>query len=137
MSFNKKYIDSFLKRHNINEAAQLKARETLDAMRARFNKLKRQLEDSPELSFMAFDEIHIVSIVICEELQMLALLDVLELGTIMKVDAAGNIKQKNHSISTYFQMTKLINETSRKLGLSPLDRKDLKIEKVLEDGMDD
>ena len=47
--------------------------------------------------------------------------------------------QTNPSISTYNQSVKNILNISRKLGLSPLDRKNLKIDSssIIDDGFDD
>ena len=53
------------------------------------------------------------------------------------VDKEEKIKQKNHSISTFYQMSRMINETSKKLGLSALDRKELKIEIPVGDELPD
>lgn len=135
MLLNKKQVDGFFARMGYTVEVVERSRQTIDALRARAGKLKKQLE--AQNTFLPGDEIHIVTITLCEELQMRAFMDVMENGTIMTIDAEGKVRQKNHSISTFYQMSKMINDTSRKIGLSALDRKELKIEVEKDDGMDD
>lgn len=134
MAFNKKQIESFFERagHDLE-----KGRKTMDALRSRFNKIKRQLKNETESQYKDSDEIHIVTIVMCEEIQMRAFADIIEKGVTVFVDKKKKVKQKSHSISTFYQMSRMINETSKKLGLSALDRKELKIQTEIDDGMRD
>jgi phage terminase small subunit len=132
MSFNKKQVDSFFSRTGFNIE---KGRETMDALRSQFAKLKKQIQ--PSNNFEPSDEIHIITIVMCQEIQMRAFADIIENGLMIYVDAAKSVKQKNHSISTFYQMSKMINDTSRKLGLSALDRMELKLQPEDNDGMND
>lgn len=135
MSFNKKMIEGFFERLGYADDFKEKGRKTFDALRSRYNKLLKELEASK--NYQPGDEIHIVTIVMCEEIQMRSFLDVMNKGTLMTVDSEGKVQQKNHSISTFYQTSKLILETSKKLGLSALDRKELNIEQKTEDGMND
>lgn len=134
MAFNKKQVDAFFERANIDP---IKGRETMDAMRARLTKLKGQIEKIENIDFQPTDEIHLSTIVMAEEIQFRAFADIVENGVMIFTDAAKQVKQKNHSISTFYQMSKMINDTSKKLGLSALDRKELSIEKILNDEFDD
>lgn len=134
MAFNKKQVDSFFNRANFDLE---KGRETMDALRARYNKIKRQLKAADGSQFQDIDEIHIVTLVMSEEIQMRAFADVAQNGVMIFADAAKTIKQKNHSISTFYQMAKLINDTSKKLGLSALDRKEINMQLPIDDGMKD
>ncbi|WP_159521725.1 P27 family phage terminase small subunit [Sunxiuqinia indica] len=136
MSFNKTQVESFFERLGYDLEVVEKGRKTMDALRKRFNKIKKQLKNS-EIDYQDTDEMHIVTICMCEEIQMRALMDVVATGSIMYVDKDKKVKQKNHSISTFYQMSKMINDTSKKLGLSALDRKELKVEMPIEDGMPD
>jgi len=135
MSFNKRQVESFFERMNYTVEVVERGRQTMDALRSRFNRLKKQVEATG--TFLPGDEIHLVTICMCEEIQLRAMMDVVEKGTLMKVDGAGKVEQKNHSISTFYQMSKMINDTSKKLGLSALDRKELAIEREENDGMND
>lgn len=134
MAFNKKQVESFFQRAGFDPE---KGRETMDALRARFNKIKRQLEEAEGSQYQPTDEIHLVTIVMCEEIQMRAFADIIENGVTVFVDAAKTVKQKSHSISTFFQMGRIINDTSKKLGLSALDRKELNLQMPVNDGMND
>lgn len=134
MAFNKKQVDAFFERANFDP---IKGRETMDAMRARLTKLKGQIEKIENIDFQPTDEIHLSTIVMAEEIQFRAFADIVENGVMIFTDAAKQVKQKNHSISTFYQMSKMINDTSKKLGLSALDRKELSIEKILNDEFDD
>lgn len=134
MAFNKKQVEAFFKRAGFKAE---KGRETMDALRARFNKIKRQLVIADGSQYQASDEMHIVTIVMCEEIQMRAFADIIENGVTVYVDAAKKVKQKNQSISTFYQMGRMIGETSKKLGLSSLDRKELNMQADIDDGMKD
>jgi len=136
MSFNKKQIENFFERLGYDVEVANKGRKTMDALRSRFNKIKKQIIDDG-LDFKPTDEIHIVTIVMCEEIQMRAMIEISTDGVNVYVDKEQKIKQKNHAISTFYQMSKMIGDTSKKLGLSALDRKELKIEREEEDGMKD
>jgi len=132
MSLNKTQIESFLER---NGYGLEKHRATMDALRTRFNTYKRQLKAAN--LYQPTDDTHIVTIVLCEEIQMRAFMDIETKGTLMKVSRIGKVMQKNHSISTFYQMSKMILEVSKKLGLSPLDRMELKVAQEETDGMND
>lgn len=134
MAFNKKQVEAFFNRTNFDLE---KGRETMDAMRSRLDKLKRQLQKNESSDFQEYDDIHLATIVMAEEIQLRAFADVIENGVQCWADKEKKIKQKNHSISTFYQMAKMINDTSRKLGLSALDRKELNIEKQVNDEFDD
>jgi hypothetical protein len=134
MGFNKKQVENFFERTDFDIE---KGRKTMDALRSRSNRIKNLIKKLDGADYQAVDEIHINTIVMCEEIQMRALGDILENGTLVYADAAQTIKQKNHSVSTFFQMTKLINDTSKKLGLSALDRKELNLQPEIEDDMPD
>lgn len=134
MAFNKKQVDSFFQRAGFDPE---KGRETMDALRARFNKLRRKLENAENSQFQDVDEIHLVTLVMCEEIQQRAFTDIIQNGLMIYIDRRKKVKQKNHSISTFFQMAKLINDTSKKLGLSALDRKELNLQTEIDDGLDD
>ena len=109
--------------------------KTMNALRFKFNKIKGMLTDMGV--YQPVDDIHIITLVMCEEIQMRAFADVNENGTLVFVDKRKRIKQKNHSISTFYQMAKLIGEVSAKLGLSPLDRKELNLQTDEKDGFND
>ena len=55
----------------------------------------------------------------------------------MFIDKRKQIKQKNHSVSTLMQMNKSILDISARLGMSPLDRLNLKLDVKKDDGLDD
>lgn len=135
MSFlNKKQVEAFFERtgHDIE-----KGRQVMDALRSRYNKLKKMLVNSDGIDFQPVDEIHLNTIVLCLEIQMRAFADIIENGVQVFADKEQKVRQKNHSVSTYYQMTKLINDTSKKLGLSALDRKELNLQPELDDDMPD
>lgn len=134
MAFNKKQVEAFFKRTGLELE---KGRETMDAIRARFNRIKKQLTADENSQYQPTDEIHILTIVMCEEIQMRAFADIALNGVMVYVDKDKKVKQKNHSISTFYQMSKLMNDTSKKLGLSALDRKEINIQTEIDDGMDD
>lgn len=135
MSFNKKYVDSFFERLGIS--LEDDSRKSMEAMRKQLDALKKQIKKIENSGFEDVDEIHLITIVMAQEIQMRAMVDVLQKGVMVAVDAAGKVKQKNHSISTFYQMAKMLNDTSKKVGLSALDRKVLDIENLLEDGLPD
>lgn len=132
MSFNKKQVESFFSRTGFSLE---KGRETMDAMRSRFNKIKRELQEDQR--FENVDETMIETLVMAVEIRDRAFWDVTENGVMIYVDRQKEVKQKNHSISTFYQMAKAIQDISKKLGLSPLDRMELKLERKENDGMDD
>lgn len=134
MAFNKKQVDAFFIRAKLDPE---KGRATMDAMRARAGKITRQLKAMENSGFEPVDDIHLAIIVMAEEVLLRAFADIVENGVMVTVDAAGKVKQKNHSVSTFFQMSKLISDHSKKLGLSALDRKELNIETELDDGLPD
>lgn len=134
MAFNKKQVEAFFIRANYDLE---KGRETMDAMRSRLNKLQTQLVKNEHSDFQPYDDIHLATIVMAEEIQLRAFADVIENGVMCWADKEKKVKQKNHSISTFYQMSKMLNDTSRKLGLSALDRKELNIEKNINDEFDD
>jgi len=132
MSLDKKYVENFFERTGLDLET---GRKTMDALRSRFARYKRLLKDAS--IYEPTDDVHIETIVMCEEIRMRALADISEKGTIMTIDKDQKVKQKNHSISTFYQMSKMINDTSKKLGLSALDRKELNVEREQDDGMKD
>lgn len=135
MSFlNKKQVEAFFERTGYDIE---KGRQVMDALRSRYNRLNNLIKKSDTLDFEATDEIHISTIVMCLEIQMRAAVDIFENGVQTFADKEKKVRQKNHSVSTFYQMSKLINETSKKLGLSALDRKELNIQPQLEDDMPD
>lgn len=134
MAFNKKQVEAFFTRANFDLE---KGRETMDAMRSRLTKLQSQLVKNESSDFQPYDDIHLATIVMAEEIQLRAFADVIENGVQCWADKEKKVKQKNHSISTFYQMSKLMNDSSRKIGLSALDRKELSIEKNINDEFDD
>ena len=135
MSLAKTYVENFFERLGYEVELSERSRKTMDALRSQFNRYKRLLKKAK--LYEPTDDAHIITIVMCEEIRMRAFLDVNEKGTLMDVDKEKKVKQKNHSISTFYQMSKMINDTSKKLGLSALDRKELAIEREEDDGMKD
>lgn len=132
MAFNKKQVETFFSRAGYDLE---KNRSTMDAIRARANKIKRELQKDNR--FENVDEILIETLVMAVEIRDRAFWDVAQNGVMIFVDKRKKVKQKNHSISTFYQMAKAIQDISKKLGLSPLDRMELKIEKEEDDGMTD
>jgi len=132
MSFNKKQVESFFARTGYDMD---KGRETMDALRSRFSKIKREL--AADDRFENVDETLVETLVMAIEIRDRAFWDVAQNGVMIYVDRRKKVKQKNHSISTFYQMAKAIQDISKKLGLSPLDRLELKIEKPENDGMED
>jgi P27 family predicted phage terminase small subunit len=132
MSFNKKQVESFFKRTGFKLED---GRETMDALRSRFNKIKRELANDGR--FEKVDETLIETLVMAVEIRDRAFMTIIEEGILMFVDRRKKVKQKNHAISTFYQMARTIQDISRKLGMSPLDRMELKIEREEDDGMKD
>lgn len=133
MSLTKASVDKFLNRAGYDLE---KGRQTMDAVRARVRSFKKELTDC-DLDYEDTDEIHLQTLAMAVEVQLRAFMDICQKGTIMFIDKDQKVKQKNHSVSTFYQMSKLINETSQKLGLSAKDRKDLNIESQIDDGFKD
>lgn len=132
MSFNKKQVESFFKRTGFQLE---KGRETMDALRSRFNKIKREL--AADGRFEKVDETLIETLVMAVEIRDRAFMTIIEEGILMYIDRRKKVKQKNHAISTFYQMARTIQDISKKLGMSPLDRLELKIEREEDDGMKD
>jgi phage terminase small subunit len=135
MGFNKRQVEAFYERsgYKLNEID--KTRKTMDALRSRFNKYVRLLKKVGR--YEPTDEVHIETICMCEEIRLMAFTDVSINGTLVTVDKEKKVKQKNHSVSTIYQMSKLIFEVSAKLGLSVQDRHALKLDAPIDDGLDD
>ena len=134
MILTKKQVEAFFNRAGFDID---KNRLTLAAMRYRINKYKKQLTNQENPTYQPSDEVHLLTLVMCEEIQLRAFMDIVENGTIVFIDRRKKVKQKNHNVSTFYQMTRLINETSAKLGISAMDRKKLSIETQPSDGMKD
>lgn len=132
MSFNKTQVESFFARMGYDLE---KGRETLDAMRARYRKLEKELKEPKR--FEKTDEPLLETLVMAIEIRDRAFWDVATNGVMIYIDKRKKVLQKNHSISTFYQMGKMIMDISHKLGLSPFDRKELKIESANADGMTD
>lgn len=62
------------------------------------------------------------------EISDMALADIRKRGVVAPVDAKGLVLQKNHSVSTHAEYSKLILDFSKKLGLSEFDRTAIGIE---------
>ncbi len=132
MSINKKTIENFVSRNGITWTG---ARETIDALIHQSRKITKELEDAGR--YEKTDDILIESLVMCVEVRNMAFWDVKQNGTIMAVDKEKKVMQKNHSISTFYQMNRSIMDISQKLGLSARDRHDLKLEAKKLDELDD
>jgi len=144
MSINKKTIDSFISRNGfifkgkkeaIDEIAEFDAKPTIDALIHQSKKITKELTDAGR--YEKTDDILIESLVMCVEVQQMAFWDIKANGVMIYVDKDNKVKQKNHSISTLDQMTKSILNISAKLGLSALDRHNLKLEVKQADELDD
>lgn len=135
MGFNKRQVESFYLRVGYDLEQIDKSRKTMDALRSRFNSYVRLLKKVGR--YEATDDVHIETICMCEEIRLMAFSDVSLYGTLVTVDKEQKVKQKNHSVSTIYQMTKLIFEVSAKLGLSVEDRHKLKLDSPIDDGLDD
>lgn len=132
MAFNKKQVDGFLERGGFDLE---NGRKTMDALRSRFNKIKRELDKDGR--FQAIDETVIETLVMAIEVRDRAYMSIIEDGTLMFVDRRKKVKQKNHNISTLREMAHLILQISKKLGMSPMDRFEMKLESKTNDGFDD
>jgi len=132
MSINKKTIETFVSRNGITFKG---SKETIDALIYHTRKTKKLLTDAGR--YEKTDDEMIDSLAMCVEVRNMAFFHIKEFGVMMYIDKQKKIKQKNHSVSTLMQMNKSIMDISAKLGLSPLDRLNLKMEIKKEDGMDD
>jgi len=132
MSFNKKQVEAFFSRTDYDLG---KGRETMDALRSRFSKIKRELDADGR--FEKVDETLIETLVQAIEIRDRAFWEVAENGIMVFIDKKKTVKQKNHAISTFYQMAKTIQDISKKMGMSPLDRKELDIKHEDNDGMND
>ena len=132
MAFNKSQVEAFFERTKYELE---KGRPTMDALRKRANKIVRDLKN--EKRFEPVDETLVETLVMAIEIRDRAMMEIIENGILMYVDKKQTIKQKNHAISTFYQMAKTIMDISKKLGMSPLDRMELKLERKEGDGFDD
>ncbi len=132
MAFNKRQVESFFERTGFHVE---QGRKDMDALRKRFNKIKRELQK--ENRYKEIDETMIETLVMAIEIRDRAFMTIAEEGILMYVDRKKKVRQKNHAISTLYQMSKSIQDISKKLGMSPLDRLELKIENDEDDGMND
>lgn len=107
----------------------------INRMVKRFSNYKRILRKANR--YMQGDDVIIESLVMCEALRDRALWKMFAEGETVFVDKKQTVKQKNHLASIYNDQIKHINAISKKLGLSPLDRKELQIEQEHDDGFDD
>ena len=107
----------------------------INRMVKRFSNYKRILRKANR--YMPGDDVIIESLVMCEALRDRALWKMFAEGETVFVDKKQTVKQKNHLASIYNDQIKHINAISKKLGLSPLDRKELQIEQEHDDGFDD
>lgn len=144
MSINKKTIESFIARNGfifkgskelIDGISDLDVKPTIDAMIHQSRKITKDLSDAGR--YERTDDILIESLVMCVEVQHMAYWDIKQNGVMIFVDKDKQVKQKNHSVSTMDQMTRSILNISAKLGLSALDRFNLKLEVKKDDGLDD
>lgn len=144
MSINKTTIESFIARNGfifkgsketIEGITELELKPTIDAMIHQSRKLTKELTVAGR--YEKTDDILIESLVMCVEVQHMAFWDIKQNGVMIFVDKDQKVKQKNHSVSTMDQMTRSILNISAKLGLSALDRHNLKIEVEKVDGLDD
>lgn len=132
MSLSKTYVENFFTRNKFEIGT---GRKTMDALRAQVNSLKKLLKS--ENRYKDADDIHIETLVMAREIQMLAAAEIFENGVLMFVDRRKKVKQKNHAVSTFYQMSRLISDVSEKLGLSEFDRHKIKLEKEEDDGFKD
>ena len=132
MSINRKTVETFITRNGMIIKG---SKETIDAMIYQSRKLTTDLTKAGR--YEKVDDILIESLVMCVEVQHLAYWDIKENGVMIFVDAEKKVKQKNHSVSTMDQMTRSILNISAKLGMSPLDRLNLKLEVKATDQLDD
>ena len=132
MAINKKTIESFITRNGMIIKG---SKETIDAMIHQCKKFTKELSDAGR--YEKVDDVMIETLVLCIEVQRLAFWDIKQNGVMINIDKEGKLKQKNHSVSTMDQMTRSILNISAKLGMSPLDRVNLKLEVKPEDQLDD
>lgn len=132
MAINKKTTESFISRNGIIFTG---TPETIDAMIYQSRKITTELTKAGR--YEKTDDILIESLVMCVEVQHMAFWHIKEKGVMVFVDAAEKVKQKNPSVTTIDQMTRTILNISSKLGLSALDRLNLKMEVKATDGLDD
>ena len=132
MSINKKTIESFVSRNGFTWNG---AKTTIDALIHASKKITKELQTVNR--YEPTDDVLIESLVMCVEVRNQAFFDIKEKGTLMTVDKDQKVYQKNHSISTFYQMNRSIMDISQKLGLSARDRHDLKLEIKKDDGLDD
>lgn len=144
MSINKKTIESFVARNGfifkghkdaIEELIEFDSKPTIDALIYQSKKITKELTEAGR--YEKSDDILIESLVMCVEVQQMAFWDIKANGVMIYVDKDNKVKQKNHSVSTLDQMTRSILNISAKLGLSALDRHNLKIEAKKADELDD
>lgn len=144
MSINKKTIESFISRNGfiftgntetIAGIMEAELKPTIDALIHHSRKVTKELSDAGR--YEKSDDILIESLVMCVEVQRMAFWDIKQNGVMIFVDKEKQVKQKNHSVSTMDQMTRSILNISAKLGLSALDRHNLKIEVEKTDGLED
>lgn len=129
---NKKTIETFVSRNGIIFKG---SKETLDALINSSKRITRNLKTSGRYEIT--DDDIIDSLAMCLEVRNMAFFHIKEFGVMMYIDKRRQIKQKNHSVSTLLQMNKSILDISSRLGLSPLDRLNLKLEVKKDDGLDD
>jgi len=132
MSINKKIIETFISRNGITFKG---TPETITALINQSRKITSDLTKAGR--YEKVDDILIESLVMCVEVQHMAFWDIKQNGVMIFVDKDKQVKQKNHSVSTMDQMTRSIMNISAKLGMSPLDRLNLKLEVKKDDGLDD
>ncbi|QZT38701.1 P27 family phage terminase small subunit [Halosquirtibacter xylanolyticus] len=107
----------------------------INRMVKRFSSYKRILKKANR--YMVEDDMLIESLVMCEALRDRTYWKMVIEGETVFVDKNQTIKQKNHLASIYNDQIKHINLISKKLGLSPFDRNELKIEQEHDDGFND
>ena len=129
---NKKQAESFLARAGFDPE---KGRKTIDAIRSCALKIKKQLEADGK--YKDIDEVILETLVMAIEVRDRAFMTVIEDGVNVFVNKKKTVKQKNHAISSLQQMAKIIDDCSRKLGLSPFDRQELNIISKEKDGFND
>jgi len=132
MSINKKTIETFISRNGIKFTG---SRETINALIHHTRKTTKLLQENGR--YEKTDDELIDSLAMSIEVRNMAFFHIKEFGVMMYIDKHKRIKQKNHSVSTFMQMNKTIMDISAKLGLSPLDRLNLKLEVKKDDGLDD
>lgn len=132
MAINRKYIESFVSRNGITFKG---TKETIDALIHQSRKITTELKTAGR--YEKLDDELIDSLAMCVEVRNMAFFHIKENGVMMFIDKRKQIKQKNHSVSTLMQMNKSILDISARLGMSPLDRLNLKLDVKKDDGLDD